>query len=152
MRRTGIIFGLLLALTGAVWMLQGLRVAFAPKSFMTGRVPWVFYGAVAVAAGHGRSIGFTDREKAMRSLLGDMVPDAVLSRSSKASFHSVFWGPNTRRFVSRWSGAMPYPDLVDAPKVVAKWQANAVVSDPGAVTPNAAQSVGQPRTSSDSDA
>ena len=51
MRRSGIIVGLLLALTGAIWMLQGLRVAFAPKSFMTGRAPWILYGAVAVVAG-----------------------------------------------------------------------------------------------------
>jgi hypothetical protein len=51
MKRTGIIVGSLLALIGAIWMLQGLTVAFAPRSFMTGRAPWVVYGAVAVASG-----------------------------------------------------------------------------------------------------
>jgi hypothetical protein len=62
MRRTGIIGGLLLALTGAVWMLQGLRVAFAPKSFMTGRAPWVLYGAMAVAAGLALARWSRDRD------------------------------------------------------------------------------------------
>jgi hypothetical protein len=50
-KRTGTIVGSLLAVAGAIWMLQGLRVAFAPESFMTGQTPWIVYGAAAVAAG-----------------------------------------------------------------------------------------------------
>ncbi len=87
---------------------------------------------------HGGSIGFTDREQAMRALFSGLVPEAVFSRRSKATFHSVFWGPDTRRFVSRWTGQGPYPDLVVAPRVAQHWQVNAVAPD--AVTPSAYQS------------
>lgn len=45
------IFGSLLALSGSVWILQGLNVSFAPGSFMTGNVLWVIYGGSAVVAG-----------------------------------------------------------------------------------------------------
>jgi hypothetical protein len=34
-----------------VWILQGLDVAFAPKSFMTGDLAWVAWGAVAMLVG-----------------------------------------------------------------------------------------------------
>jgi hypothetical protein len=42
-----------LILAGAVWILQGLDVAFAPQSVMTGDRSWVVWGAVAVAVGAG---------------------------------------------------------------------------------------------------
>jgi hypothetical protein len=42
-----------LILAGAVWILQGLDVAFAPKSVMTGDRSWVVWGAVAVVVGAG---------------------------------------------------------------------------------------------------
>ena len=44
-----LIFGLLLLVVGLVWMLQGLGLL--PGSFMTGRLEWTFYGAIAVLAG-----------------------------------------------------------------------------------------------------
>ncbi len=49
--RTRIALGLLIAAGGAVWALQGLRVAFAPRSFMTGEPLWIVIGALAVAGG-----------------------------------------------------------------------------------------------------
>jgi hypothetical protein len=49
--RKRIALGLLISAGGAVWVLQGLRVAFAPRSFMTGDPLWVVIGALAVAAG-----------------------------------------------------------------------------------------------------
>lgn len=45
--------GVVLALTGGVWILQGLDVAFAPKSFMTGDATWVIWGVIAVLIGGG---------------------------------------------------------------------------------------------------
>ena len=38
---------------GAVWILQGLNVALAPQSFMTGNSRWVAYGTGTVFAGVG---------------------------------------------------------------------------------------------------
>ncbi|RPH34437.1 MAG: hypothetical protein EHM90_05950, partial [Chloroflexi bacterium] len=44
------IVGVLLALAGAVWILQGLGVIVS-SSFMTGDRTWVVLGAVAVGGG-----------------------------------------------------------------------------------------------------
>jgi hypothetical protein len=46
-----IIVGLLVAAGGVVWILQGLNIAFAPKSFMTGSQIWVLFGALAIVGG-----------------------------------------------------------------------------------------------------
>jgi hypothetical protein len=45
--------GVVLLLVGAIWMLQGLEVAFAPESFMTGDRTWVGVGVIAVVSGVG---------------------------------------------------------------------------------------------------
>lgn len=51
MQRLGIITGLVVAFVGVIWILQGLDVAFAPRSFMTDNRQWVPRGAAAAAAG-----------------------------------------------------------------------------------------------------
>lgn len=45
------IIGVLLALFGSVWILQGVGVL--PGSFMSGDVRWAAYGAIALLAGLG---------------------------------------------------------------------------------------------------
>ncbi len=45
------IIGVLLALMGIVWFLQGINVL--PGSFMTGQIQWAIYGAIAFVAGGG---------------------------------------------------------------------------------------------------
>jgi len=49
MKLASTIFGVLLALIGIVWILQGLNVL--PGSFMTGQIQWAAYGAIALAIG-----------------------------------------------------------------------------------------------------
>ena len=49
MKIAGTIFGVLLALIGIVWILQGLNVL--PGSFMTGQIQWAAYGVIALAVG-----------------------------------------------------------------------------------------------------
>ena len=51
MRSGGIVLGVLLALAGVVWIAQGLNLALAPKSFMTGDRWWIVIGAVTALAG-----------------------------------------------------------------------------------------------------
>ena len=51
MRMSGIVFGLLAAIAGAIWIAQGLNLSFAPRSFMTSDRTWVLIGAVAVGGG-----------------------------------------------------------------------------------------------------
>jgi hypothetical protein len=43
--------GVIFNLVGAVWILQGLDIAIAPQSFMTGSGWWVFLGAVTFLIG-----------------------------------------------------------------------------------------------------
>ena len=45
------IIGVLLAVCGAVWFLQGINVL--PGSFMTGQAKWAVIGGIAFAAGVG---------------------------------------------------------------------------------------------------
>jgi len=45
------IIGVLLAVCGAVWFLQGINVL--PGSFMTGQTKWAVIGGIAFAAGVG---------------------------------------------------------------------------------------------------
>jgi len=45
------ILGILMALLGSVWVLQGLNVL--PGSFMTGDVKWAMYGSLLALAGVG---------------------------------------------------------------------------------------------------
>ena len=50
MRILGIL-GILLAIVGATWILQGINVL--PGSVMTGQIQWAIYGGIAVAVGIG---------------------------------------------------------------------------------------------------
>ncbi len=43
------VVGVVLALLGVVWILQGINVL--PGSFMTGQIKWAYYGAVALVGG-----------------------------------------------------------------------------------------------------
>jgi asparagine synthase len=69
-----------------------------------------FVAALAALPRRGRS---THRTTTMRAFFGDVLPDEVLSRTSKASFDSVFWGDESRAFVERWRGEGVDTELVD---------------------------------------
>ena len=43
------VLGVLLMITGVVWILQGINIL--PGSFMTGQMQWAVYGAIAVIVG-----------------------------------------------------------------------------------------------------
>jgi hypothetical protein len=53
MRIAGIVLGALGALTGAVFVAQGLNLPFAPPSYMTGDRTWIVIGASMVVVGIG---------------------------------------------------------------------------------------------------
>jgi hypothetical protein len=50
MRVVSSLLGLMLAAMGAIWILQGLNLAFR-KGFMVGDPRWTAYGAIAVVVG-----------------------------------------------------------------------------------------------------
>ncbi len=51
MRIAGIVVGIVLALIGAVWVLQGLNSRLVPQSFMTGSRTWIVIGAATLVGG-----------------------------------------------------------------------------------------------------
>jgi peptidoglycan/LPS O-acetylase OafA/YrhL len=53
MRAAGFVIGIVLALIGAVWVLQGLNSQLVPQSFMTGTRTWLVIGGVTCAIGLG---------------------------------------------------------------------------------------------------
>jgi hypothetical protein len=52
----------------------------------------------------GTPTGFPSRTEAMRLLCGELLPQASLSRPTKASFGDALWGAEARAFVARWDG------------------------------------------------
>ena len=60
MRTVLAVFGVLLALIGFGWFLQGIGVL--PGSFMTGEIRWAVYGGVAVVVGIGLVVTFGTRK------------------------------------------------------------------------------------------
>lgn len=72
-------------------------------------------------AADGGWLGVRTRTAAMHLLFADLLPDALLRRSSKASFGGAVFGPQSRDFAHRWDGAGVDPALVDAGRLKAEW-------------------------------
>ncbi len=53
MRNVRVIAGIVIALMGGVWTLQGLNSELAPQSFMTNDRTWVWIGILTIVAGIG---------------------------------------------------------------------------------------------------
>jgi asparagine synthase (glutamine-hydrolysing) len=65
---------------------------------------------------------FEDRPGALTSLFGDLLPAAVASRRSKASFADTLWGPASRAFAEAWSGEGVDPEIVDVDGLRRRWR------------------------------
>lgn len=78
----------------------------------------------AVVTATGRHFGFggpANRTAAMRTLFGDLLPDAVLARRSKSSFSEAFFSDHSRAFVGAWAGGGIDRALVDVDRLRAIW-------------------------------
>jgi asparagine synthase (glutamine-hydrolysing) len=76
---------------------------------------------VAALARAGGARGWGDRERTMRAIAGDALPDALLGRRSKAAFNDAFFGDASRRFAREWSGEGFDPTLVDPEALRRAW-------------------------------
>ncbi len=74
--------------------------------------------ALAAAGGFA---GLGDRRQFMTALFGDLLPQALVARPTKASFDDPLWTGTARRFASRWSGEGVDGALVDVPALRAHW-------------------------------
>jgi asparagine synthase (glutamine-hydrolysing) len=77
-----------------------------------------FLAAIACAGGRW---GFESRTAMMRWLFSDLLPDAVLSRSTKASFNHAHFGPAAREFARTWDGSGVDDSLVDPKALREHW-------------------------------
>lgn len=73
----------------------------------------------AVARRH--PTGFSSRTEGMRAVFGGELPDAVLARTSKATFTLAYLGEATREFARDWDGSGVPHDLVDAEALRTAW-------------------------------
>jgi asparagine synthase (glutamine-hydrolysing) len=77
-----------------------------------------FVAALAAEAGFW---GWSGRTQAMRRLFGDVLPDAVLARTSKAYFNGAVFTERTRAFAAQWDGSGVDTDLVDPESLREIW-------------------------------
>ena len=90
--------------------------------------PFLEPAVLAAAAAHFGLRGPSDRTAALRALFGDVLPERVLARRSKATFNEAFFSDHSRAFAARWNGRGVDSSLVDADAVAEVW--NAVRPDP----------------------
>ena len=65
--------------------------------------------------------GFSSRNAAIAGFFGDLLPPEASSRSTKAVFTEVFWGPDSRAFAEQWDGDGLDHDLVDPDRLRREW-------------------------------
>jgi len=71
----------------------------------------------------GGFLGRCNRTDVMRRVAKDLLPDHVLSRTSKATFTTCYMASHTRAFAAGWTGGGIDPELVDAEQLRAAWLA-----------------------------
>ena len=76
---------------------------------------------LSALASHGGWKGFPSRTAAMRFLAGDLLPEEILTRNTKAYFNRAYMGAPTREFAESWNGSGVDHDLVDAERLREEW-------------------------------
>ena len=76
------------------------------------------WAALAELPGQER---FRSRTEAMRRYFGDLLPEPILVRSTKASFDEVFWSRHSRAFVQSWNGSGVDPGIVNVDALRREW-------------------------------
>jgi asparagine synthetase B (glutamine-hydrolysing) len=83
--------------------------------------PLLDSGVVHALAEDGGMLGRGDRTAVLRSLVADLLPDAVLARTGKATFGEAYMGPGTRDFAAHWTGGGIDPRLVNPEELRRIW-------------------------------
>ena len=87
--------------------------------------PFLDRGFVAALAALPRAKRFHRRRDAMDVLFGDVLPETVRWRPTKASFDGAFWHEHSRELVCRWSGEGVDTRLVDVELLREQWASDA---------------------------
>jgi Asparagine synthase len=86
--------------------------------------PFASPSVLAACARAGGAIGLGSRATALAAIVGDLLPEAVLQRPSKASFDGAFWHRHARAFAAAWDGHGLDNEDVDVPRLRAEWAGN----------------------------
>jgi hypothetical protein len=104
-------------------VLAGMSVVAGDFDVMMGS-PFVdpdFLAACAYAGGPG-GLGAGSRARGFGSIVGDLLPQAILTRRSKASFDGAFWTRHARAFVDAWDGTGLNDEAIDVEAIRAEWR------------------------------
>lgn len=82
---------------------------------------------VDALARHGGFLGPGSREESLRTLLGDLLPPGLPSRTSKAVFTEAYFTNHTRAFARGWDGTGLDGDLVDPEALRRAWLGDGVL-------------------------
>ena len=115
------------AIDQAWWRTRYLRMG----AFSLEQVASVYHTAVcnpfadapvlAAIVREGGRTGFQSRTAAMQHLVGDLLPEQLTSRPSKAEFTGAFWNRHSAAFAAEWDGSGVDSDLVDVAKLRQMW-------------------------------
>ena len=83
--------------------------------------PLVEPEVLAALMREGGPAGWSDRSAAMRRLFGDLLPEALITRPTKAKFSTPLWGPRVAEFARGWDGAGLDPRSIDVARLRAEW-------------------------------
>jgi asparagine synthetase B (glutamine-hydrolysing) len=83
--------------------------------------PLLDHAFVEAVAKAGRRLGFGDRTAAMRAIFADALPDALLSRRTKARYSEALWGRRAREFAEGWGGGGIDYELVNPELLRNEW-------------------------------
>jgi hypothetical protein len=76
---------------------------------------------VSVLAKEGGIGGYANRTEAMRMLFGDVLPDEVSSRRTKAVFGQPYWTHHSQEFARAWNGGGVDEEFVDVKALRPLW-------------------------------
>jgi asparagine synthase (glutamine-hydrolysing) len=103
-----------------VFSLHNRRV-LARSAGVDVRCPLLDAAVVHALARDGGALGRGDRTTVLRALVPDLLPDAVLARTTKAEFGGAYMNRHTRAFAESWTGDGVDHELVDADELRRLW-------------------------------
>jgi asparagine synthase (glutamine-hydrolysing) len=103
-----------------VFSLHNRRV-LARKAGVDVQCPLLDAAVAHALARDGGRLGRGDRTTVLRALVPDLLPDAVLARTTKAEFGGAYMNRHTRDFAESWTGDGVDHELVDADELRRLW-------------------------------
>ncbi len=101
--------------------LEGLDLLAGDRSAL-GVHPFAAPAVLSALASEAGATGPGTRAQGLTMLVGDLLPAAILQRSSKAGFSPAFFAGPSRGFAERWSGAGVDQRLVDVAALRREWR------------------------------